>query len=133
MSTVSPLFRNTLFVVGLVMLAMGIGNTIVAHFKVQEYQSALAHTPPAVGAEQTFGKSTRLHHFSSEAWSRRALDQAKLDFYHVLHRLGWLMLCIGVLCTIIAVRRHRDVRPGWIPPETSQVEPSLPDRASTER
>ena len=84
MRTVSSLFRNTLFVAGIVLVALGIGNTIVAQFKVREYQSALARTPPPVAAEQTFGQNTRLHHFSSEAWSRHALNQAKLDFYHLL-------------------------------------------------
>ena len=72
MRTVSSLFRNTLFVAGIVLVALGIGNTIVAQFKVREYQSALARTPPPVAAEQTFGQNTRLHHFSSEAWSRHA-------------------------------------------------------------
>ena len=116
MRTVSSLFRNTLFVAGIVLVALGIGNTIVAHFKVREYQSALARTPPPVAAEQTFGQNTRLHHFSSEAWSRHALSQAKLDFYHLLHNVGWLMLCIGLLCTIMAVRRQRYRQPRWMSP-----------------
>ncbi len=116
MLTVSSLFRNTLFVAGIVLVALGIGNTIVAHFKVREYQSALARTPPPVAAEQTFGQNTRLHHFSSEAGSRHALNQAKLDFYHLLHNVGWLMLCIGLLCTIMAVRRQRYRQPRWMSP-----------------
>ena len=114
MRTLSALFRNPLFAAGLILLALGLGNSLVAHFKVREYQSALARTPPPIAAEQTFGRSTKLHHFSSEAWSRRSLNQAKLDFYHVLHNVGWLMLCSGVLCTIIAVRRQRYRQPGWV-------------------
>ena len=114
MRTLSALFRNTLFVAGITLVALGLGNTLVAHFKVREYQSALARTPPPVAVEQAFGKSTRLHHFSSEAWSRRSLNQAKLDFYHVLHTIGWLMLCSGVLCTIMAVRRQRYRQPRWV-------------------
>ncbi len=110
----SALFRNTLFVAGLTLVALGLGNTLVAHFKVREYQSALARTPPPVAAEQTFGKNTRLRHFSSEAWSRRALNQAKLDFYHVLQNVGWLMLCSGVLCTLMAIRRQRYRQPRWV-------------------
>lgn len=114
MCTLSALFRNTLFVVGVTLVALGLGNTLVAHFKVREYQSALARTPPPVAAGQTFGKNTRLHHFSSEAWSRRSLNQAKLDFYHLLHNVGWLMLCSGALCTIMAVRRQRYRQPRWV-------------------
>lgn len=114
--TLSALFRNTLFVAGITLVALGLGNTLVAHFKVREYQSALARTPPPVAAEHTFGRNTRLHHFSSEAWSRRALNQAKLDFYQVLHNVGWPMLCIGVLCTVMAVRRWRYRQPRWMSP-----------------
>ncbi len=115
MYTVSSLFRNTLFVAGIVMVTLGTGNTIVAQFKMREYQSALARTPPGIETEQTFGKNTRLHHFSSEAWSRHALNQAKLDFYRVLHTIGWLLLCLGALCTLIALRRQRYQRPRWAP------------------
>ena len=114
MRTLSALFRNTLFVAGITLVALGLGNTLVAHFKVREYQSALARTPPPVAAEQTFGKNARLYHFSSEAWSRRSLNQAKLDFYHVLHNVGWLILCSGALCTIMAVRRQRYRQPRWV-------------------
>ena len=114
MRTLSALFRNTLFVAGITLVALGLGNTLVAHFKVREYQSALARTPPPVATEQTFGKNARLYHFSSEAWSRRSLNQAKLDFYHVLHNVGWLILCSGALCTIMAVRRQRYRQPRWV-------------------
>ena len=118
MRTLSSLLRNTLFVVGIVFVALGMGNTIVAQFKVQEYQRVLGQAPPAAETEQTFSKNTRLHHFSSEAWSRRALDQAKLDFYQTLHTIGWLMLCTGVLCTIIALRRRRYQHRGWVTTQT---------------
>ena len=114
MRTLSALFRNTLFVAGITLVALGLGNTLVAHVKVREYQSALARTPSPVAAEQTFGKNARLYHFSSEAWSRRSLNQAKLDFYQVLYTVGWLMLCSGALCTIMAIRRQRYRQPRWI-------------------
>ena len=120
MRTLFALFRNTFFVTGLILVALGLGNTLVAHFKVREYQSALARTPPPVAAEQSFGGKTRLHHFASEAWSRRALNQAKLDFYHLLHTVGWLLLCSGTLCTITAVRRQRYRQPRWV---SSSAEP----------
>ncbi len=119
MRTLSVLSRSTLFVVGIALVALGLGNTLVAHFKVREYQTALARTSPPVASEQTFGKNTRLHHFSSEAWSRRSLNRAKLEFYHVLHNIGWLILCSGGLCTIMAVRRQRYRQPRW---ESSSVE-----------
>ena len=121
MRTLSALLRNTLFVAGITLVALGLGDTLVAHFKVREYQSALARTPPPVAAEQTFGKNTRLHHFSSEAWSRRSHNQAKLEFYRVLHNVGWLLLCSGALCTMMAVRRQRYRQPRWVSSSAEQL------------
>ena len=84
MITRASLYQSTLFIFGIVLIILGIGNTVVAQVKVRQYQADLAQTPPSIDAEQTFGKNARLHHFSSEAWSRWALAQAKLDFYQVL-------------------------------------------------
>ncbi len=113
MRTLSALLRNTFFVAGIILVTLGLGNTLVAHFKVREYQSALARTPPPVAAEHPFGKNARRHHLPTGAWSRHSLNRAKLDFYHVLHNVGWLILCSGALCTIMAVRRQRYRQPSW--------------------
>ena len=110
MITRASLYQSTLFIVAIVLIILGIGNTVVAHVKVRQYKADLAQTPPSIDAEQTFGKNARLHHFSSEAWSRWALAQAKLDFYQVLLSTGWLLLSAGTLCTVIAVRRTRYLR-----------------------
>lgn len=107
MTTVSSLLQSALFIIGIVLIILGIGNTVVAQVKVRQYQADLAQTPPAMETEQTFGKNARLHHFASEAWSRRAVARAKLDFYQVLLRSGWLMLSTGTLCAVIAIRRTR--------------------------
>ncbi len=107
MTTVSSLLQSTLFIIGIVLIILGIGNTVVAQVKVRHYQADLAQTPPAIDTEQTFGKNARLHHFSSEAWSRWAVARAKLDFYQVLLSSGWLMLSTGTLCAVIAIRRTR--------------------------
>jgi len=110
MTAPSSLYQSTLFIIGIVLIILGIGNTVVAQVKVRQYQAALAQTPPSIDAEQTFGKNARLHHFSSEAWSRWALAQAKLDFYQVLLSSGWLLLSAGTLCAVIAIRRTRYLR-----------------------
>ena len=107
MAAVYSLSKNALFVIGIGLIILGIGNTVVAQVKVRQYQAALAQTPLSVDTEQTFGKNARLHHFSSEAWSRWALAQAKLDFYQVLLSSGWLLLSAGTLCAVIAIRRTR--------------------------
>lgn len=119
MSASASLFRNMVFVGGLLLLVSGVGNTMVAHFKLHEYRTVLSQTPAPAETEQVLGKTGRLQYFSSEAWSRRALSQAKLDFYQVLHTIGWLMLGTGVVCTLMAVRRQRYRRPSWAPPTDS--------------
>ena len=108
MLTLALLFRNTLFAVGLILLACGAGNAIVAQTKLSEYRAALDQARAETA--RTFGSASRLHHVVSEAWSRRAISQAKLDFYSVLHTIGWLMLGTGLVCTFVAVHRHRDRR-----------------------
>ena len=107
MITPSSLYQSTLFIIGIVLIILGIGNTVVAQVKVRQYQADLAQTPPAIDAAQTFGKNATLHHFSSEAWSRWALAQAKLDFYQVLLSSGWFLLSAGALCAVIAIQRTR--------------------------
>lgn len=109
MLTFAPLFRNTLFAVGLVLLTCGAGNTIVAQTKLNEYRTTLAQV--RAETEQTPVTASRLQHVVSEAWGRRAIAQAKLDFYSVLHTVGWLMLGTGLVCTLVAVHRHRYQRP----------------------
>ena len=123
MFTLSSLYQSTLFTIGIVLIVLGIGNTVVAQAKVRQYQTDLARTPPSIDAEQTFGKNARLHHFSSEAWSRWALAQAKLDFYQVLLSSGWLLLSAGTLCTVIAIRRTRY-------PRTRLARPSIVSRGT---
>ena len=109
MLTPVPLFRNTLFAVGLVLLACGACNAIVAQTKLNEYHTALNQV--WAETEQTSASTSRLQHVASEAWSRRVIAQAKLDFYSVLHTVGWLMLGTGLVCTLVAVHRHRYQRP----------------------
>ena len=108
MPTLALLFRNTLFAVGLILLACGAGNAIVAQTKLSEYRAALDQA--RAETDRTIGRTSRLHHVASEAWSRQAISQAKLDFYSVLHTIGWLMLGTGLVCTFVAVHRHRDRR-----------------------
>ena len=105
MLTLAPLFRNTLFAVGLVLLACGAGNAIVAQTKLNEYRPALDQA--RAETERTSASASRPRHVASDAWSRRAIAQAKLDFYSVLHTVGWLMLGTGLVCTLIAAHRHR--------------------------
>lgn len=109
MLTLAPLFRNTLFAVGLVLLACGAGNAIVAQTKLNEYRPALDQAQAET--ERTSASASRPRHVASDAWSRRAISQAKLDFYSVLHDAGWLMLGTGLVCTLVAAHRHRYQRP----------------------
>ena len=98
-----------MFAVGLVLLACGAGNVIVAQTKLNEYHTALNQVRAETA--QTSASASRLQHMASEVWSRRAIARAKLDFYSVLHTAGWLMLGTGLVCTLVAAHRHRCQRP----------------------
>ena len=108
MSIAQLLARNYLFIAGLVFLVLGLGNAVTALTKVNEYQAVLAATTPQgkAATAQVFRGAQR--YIPSEALERWEIAQAKLDFYHVVLGSGWLMLNLGVVCTVVGlVRLHR--------------------------
>ena len=111
----SSLLRSGMFLIGIALLGLGAGNTIVAQFKVAEYEANLASLEPLDGKVLIFGGTTKLHHFSGNAFSRLAFTRAKLDFYHVLRNTGWLMLGTGLLFSVIAIRRQKHFQSPWLP------------------
>ncbi len=111
----SSLWRSSIFLIGVALLGLGAGNTLVAQFKVAEYETNLASLEPLDGKVLIFGETAKLHHFSGNALSRLAFTQAKLDFYHVLRKTGWLMLGTGFLFSLIAIRRQKHYQSPWLP------------------
>ncbi len=107
MTITQLLARDHLFIAGLILLVLGLGNAVVALTKVNEYLAVLAATTPQVEAAtaQLFRGAQR--HIPSEARERWDIAQAKLDFYHVVLSSGWLMLGLGVVCTVVGLIRFR--------------------------
>lgn len=120
MTITQLLARNYLFIAGLVLLVLGLGNAVAALTKVHEYQAVLTATTPQVEAEtaQVFRGAQR--YVPSEARERWEIAQAKLDFYHVVLSSGRLMLGLGVVCTAAGLIRLRRRLPGA--PETRPLQ-----------
>ena len=107
MTIAQLLSRNYLFIAGAVLVVLGIGNTLTAVSKVQEYQAVLIATTPRVQAATAFLFRGEQRYFPSEARERWEIAQAKLDFYHVVLSSGRLMLGLGLLCSAVALIRLR--------------------------
>lgn len=111
MTIVRLLSRNYLFIAGVVLVVLGIGNAIAAISKVNQYQTVLASTAPQVEAAAASLFRGGRRYFPSEARERWEIAQAKLDFYHVVLSGGQIMFGVGLLCTLIALLRLRSHLP----------------------
>ena len=112
MMTIAQLLsRNYLFIAGVVLIVLGIGNAIAAITKVSQYQTVLASTAPQVEAAATSLFRGGRRYFPSEARERWEIAQAKLDFYHVVLGGGQIMFGVGLLCAMVALLRLRSHLP----------------------
>ena len=97
MRTLSALLRITFFVAGIILVTLGLGNTLVAHFKVREYQSALARTPPPVAAEHPIREECQAAPLADWSLEPALPQSSQAGLYHVLHNVGWL-ICAAERC-----------------------------------
>lgn len=107
MMIVQLLHQSRLFVVGLVITLLGLGNYIAGEKKVAHYQEVIAAAPPQERTIQLFFSGDKQHTFPSEARERLEIARAKLDFYQVVLSSGRLMTSIGIGCTLVALIRLR--------------------------
>lgn len=113
MVTELPLYRNYLFVIGIALLALGLGNYGAAHFKVARYQATATEAAPIVQPASSALFNDLGVSPSDEARERWDITRAKFDFYQVVLSAGRLMMSLGAICTAIALMRfrHRRLRP----------------------
>lgn len=111
MILVRVLYKSYLFVAGIALMALGVGNYLTAVSKVEHYQEIMRNITPAVQADAFFLLSTGKPHFPSEARERWEIARAKRDFYHVVLSAGRFMVGIGLLCTAICLIRLRSQWP----------------------
>ena len=101
------LYRNHLFIVGTVLIALGLGNCIAANSKIKQYQAVRAEVAPQVSAVPPLLLHEERRTLPSEARERWEIARAKLDFYRVVLSSGQLMIGLGLLCVILALIRLR--------------------------
>ena len=116
MTTARWLYKSHLFVAGVTLIVLGLGNYLTAVFKVEHYQEVMAEVAPQVRTATSFLPYEERHYFLSDARERWEIARAKLDFYHVVLDMGRLMISMGAICTAVALLRLRRQRPRLVYP-----------------
>jgi hypothetical protein len=95
-------YKNRLFVVGISLIVLGLGNYLAANSKVAHYQETVSVLTPQIPPQPFFLRGEGKP-FPSETWERWEIARAKLDYYHVVLSGGRLMMSVGVACTVLAL------------------------------
>ncbi len=90
--TFRHLLRSSVFVAGLLLLAVGIGDLVVGHSKVRQYEEFMRATQAVDAPDRT-----ALFPTASEGQKRREIAELKLAFYRVLVSLGRYFTLLGIL------------------------------------
>jgi hypothetical protein len=103
---IPALLRTPLVLSGLLLLAIGLAETLVSRLKVAEYEGMLRQTP-AVAAKDP----AALFPTATEEQELRELGEAKLAYYHLLLTAGQLLAGLGlILFAAGLLRGHRPAR-----------------------
>jgi hypothetical protein len=103
MIPIALLHKSRLFVVGVSLIVLGLGNYLAAISKVTHYQELVSELTPYVPHPRPFLLREEGKPFPSEAWERWEIARAKLDYYHVVLSGGRFMLSMGMVCAVLAL------------------------------
>jgi hypothetical protein len=104
------LYKSRLFVTGVALIVLGLGNYLAADSKVSHYEEMVAELAPQI-PPQPFLLREKGQPFPSEAWERWEIARAKLDYYYVVLSSGRLMISAGMVCAVLALLHLRRQRP----------------------
>jgi len=91
---------------GLLLLAIGLAETLVSRLKISEYEGMLRQTPAVVAKDPA-----ALFPTATEEQELRELGEAKLAYYHLLLTAGQLLAGLGlILFAAGLLRGHRPAR-----------------------
>src|SRR5215510_4671108 len=110
MVAVRLLYKSRLFVAGITLIALGLGNYLAAISKVAHYQELVTELAPQIPTTPPFFLHEEGQPFPSETWERWEIARAKLDYYHVVLSGGRLMMNGGMICTVLALIQRRRQR-----------------------
>jgi len=94
------LARSGLVLAGLLLLAVGLGNLVAGRTKIVQYEEVLRSASPRPPPDPA-----ALFPPASEGDERHELALAKLAFYQLLLRTGWLLSLLGALLLSLGVLR----------------------------
>ena len=102
---IPALLKTPLVLSGLLLLSIGLAETLLGRMKIAEYETILRETPAVVAKnpEALFPTAT-------EEQEARGIAEAKLAYYHLLLTAGQLMAGVGlILFAAGLLRGHRPV------------------------
>jgi hypothetical protein len=91
-----------LVLAGLLLLGVGLGDSIAGRTKITKYEQLLRTTAGAASADPT-----ALFPTASESQERHELARAKLAFYHLLVTVGQVLSAAGLILMAAGVLRLR--------------------------
>lgn len=103
-------YKSRLFVAGVALLVLGIGNYLAAISKVAHYRHVVAARTPQIPQPQSFFLRGADKAFPGETRERWEIARAKLDYYHIVLSGGQLMMSVGLGCLILALIKLRRQR-----------------------
>jgi len=104
------LARSGLVLAGLLLLGVGLGDTIAGRTKIVQYQELLETTATAAQP----ANPAALFPTATEGQERQELARAKLAFYHLLVTVGQLLSAAGLVLISVGILRLR-VHPPFAP------------------
>jgi len=94
--------RSGFVVAGVLLLAVGAGDMVAGHARIQEYRAIMREMPPPEPHDPT-----ALFPKASEAQEQQAVAQAKLAFYQLQFLVGQLLAAGGVVLLAIGAFQLR--------------------------
>ena len=102
MQSLYALTRSGLVVAGLLLLGVGVGDTIAGRAKIAQYEELLRTTAVPAPTDPT-----ALFPTASEGRERHDLARTKLAFYYLLLTAGQLLSAVGFALIAIGILRLR--------------------------
>jgi hypothetical protein len=100
---IPALLRTPLVLSGILLLSIGLAETLAGRVKIGEYQTILQQAPPVVAKNPA-----ALFPMATEEQEARELAEAKLAYYHLLLTAGQLLSGVGlILFAAGLLRGHR--------------------------
>ena len=89
---IPALLKTPLVLSGLLLLSIGLAETLAGRMKISEYETILRETPAVVAKDPE-----ALFPTATEAQEAREIAEAKLAYYHLLLTAGQLLAGVGLI------------------------------------